>query len=279
PRPGSGRSPGRGRPRRRSRRRMRARARAAATHGASDRRTARDEAGSVPSTGSSAAHPRWHGHHRAAPGRRGRRATRLLPSRRVEMATPPDRRDADGALPGACRFVIIGAGIHGLSTAWHLATALRARGQGDGSDVLVVDKTGVGAGASGIACGVVRNNYFQPAMRRLMAHSVDVWETDPAGFSYHPVGYLQIGPDAMRTDVRQIFAEQQAIGYPSTFVEGERETREYLQELFPEWRAEGVTCVLHEHRGGCANNLPSLRGLAAKASAAGVRVRTGVTVT
>src|SRR5690606_10683868 len=93
------------------------------------------------------------------------------------------------------------------------------------------------------------------------------------------VGYLQIGPDAMRADVRQIFAEQQAIGYPSTFVEGEQETREYLQELFPEWRAEGVTCVLHEHRGGYANNLPSLRGLAAKASAAGVRVRTGVTVT
>lgn len=185
--------------------------------------------------------------------------------------------------PDAARFVVIGAGVHGLSTAWHLARELRAAGgpadRADRPEVLVLEKSGVGAGASGIACGVVRNNYFQPAMRRLMAHSVDVWETDPAGFSYHPVGYLQIGPDAMRADVRQIFAEQQAIGYPSTFVEGEQETREYLQELFPEWRAEGVTCVLHEHRGGYANNLPSLRGLAAKASAAGVRVRTGVTVT
>jgi hypothetical protein len=25
-----------------------------------------------------------------------------------------------------------------------------------------IDKTGIGAGASGIACGVVRNNYYQP---------------------------------------------------------------------------------------------------------------------
>ncbi|MCY3644457.1 MAG: FAD-dependent oxidoreductase, partial [Acidimicrobiaceae bacterium] len=68
-------------------------------------------------------------------------------------------------LPAAARYVIIGAGIHGLSTAWNLARDLRSSGQGSGDDVVVIDKTGVGAGASGIACGVVRNNYFQPAMR------------------------------------------------------------------------------------------------------------------
>ena len=32
----------------------------------------------------------------------------------------------------------------------------------------MIDKTDVAAGASGIACGVIRNNYFQPAMRELM---------------------------------------------------------------------------------------------------------------
>jgi glycine/D-amino acid oxidase-like deaminating enzyme len=73
------------------------------------------------------------------------------------------------------RFLVVGAGIHGLSTAWQLASRLRATGQGDGQDVLVIDKAGIGAGASGVACGVIRNNYFQPAMRELMAHSVGVW--------------------------------------------------------------------------------------------------------
>ena len=82
-------------------------------------------------------------------------------------------------LPAGARYVIIGAGIHGLSTAWNLARDLKSSGRGSGDDVVVIDKTGVGAGASGIACGVVRNNYFQPAMRELMAQCVEVWESDP----------------------------------------------------------------------------------------------------
>ena len=98
------------------------------------------------------------------------------------------------ALPSHVKYVIIGAGIHGLSTAWHLGENLRKSGRGSGKDILVLDKTGIAAGASGIACGVIRNNYFQPAMRRLMAHSVSVWESDPKAFSYHPVGYMQISP-------------------------------------------------------------------------------------
>ncbi len=95
------------------------------------------------------------------------------------------------SLPQSARYVIIGAGIHGLSTAMHLAGRLRAKGEtiGAGSNrIVVLDKTAIGAGASGIACGVVRNNYYQPAMRELMAHSVSVWERDPEAYSYHPVG-------------------------------------------------------------------------------------------
>ena len=95
------------------------------------------------------------------------------------------------ALPDRVKYLVIGAGVHGLSTAWHLAKEQRARGEEP--DVVIVDKTGIGAGASGIACGVVRNNYFQPAMSELMAANVEVWEQDPAGFSYHPVGYMALG--------------------------------------------------------------------------------------
>jgi glycine/D-amino acid oxidase-like deaminating enzyme len=113
-------------------------------------------------------------------------------------------------VPNHSRYVVVGAGIHGLSTAWHLARELRARGLGGGEDILVLDKSGVGAGATGIACGTVRNNYFQPAMRELMAHSVSVWESDPEAFSYHPVGFLQIAPEAMSEDVAKIFSEQKA---------------------------------------------------------------------
>jgi glycine/D-amino acid oxidase-like deaminating enzyme len=177
------------------------------------------------------------------------------------------------------RFVIIGAGIHGLSTAWHLARRLRSTGRGSGQDILVIDKTGIGAGASGVACGVIRNNYFQPAMRELMAHSVGVWDSDPEAFSYHPVGYLQIAPEAMRADVGQIYAEQHAIGYESELVDGPGPCQAYLTGLFEDWQAPGISVLLHEKRGGYANNLASLRGLAAKAQTEGVTIQAGVTVT
>jgi len=176
-------------------------------------------------------------------------------------------------------YVVIGAGVHGLSTALHLARLLKARNLGDGRNIVVLDKTDVGAGASGIACGVIRNNYFQPAMRELMAHSVSVWESDPEAFSYHPVGYVQAAPEIMHEGVAKIYEEQQQIGYPSIFIEGAEDCSAYMRDIFFDWQAQGITCVLHEQRGGYANNIASMRGLADKAQAEGVEIRAGVTVT
>ena len=183
------------------------------------------------------------------------------------------------ALPSSVKYLIIGAGIHGLSTAWHLAARLEARGEGGGKDILVVDKTAIAAGASGIACGVVRNNYYQPAMRELMAQCVEVWDSDPEAFSYHPVGYMQISPEGMRADVTQIYEQQKAIGYESTFVEGEADSLRYMKGLFDDWQAKGITSVLHEKKGGYANNTASIYGLAKKAEDLGVRIVTGLKVT
>ncbi|MBT5388569.1 MAG: FAD-binding oxidoreductase [Porticoccaceae bacterium] len=176
-------------------------------------------------------------------------------------------------------YIIIGAGIHGLSTAYHLALELKARGKGDGRDIIVIDKTGVSAGASGIACGVIRNNYFQPAMRELMAHSVNIWESDPEAYSYHPVGYMQISSESMHEDVSLIYSQQQAIGYESVFIEGAKDCDAYMQDIFHDWQAQGITSVLHEKAGGYANNRRALEGLAAKAEAEAVRIMGGVTVT
>ena len=182
------------------------------------------------------------------------------------------------AFPTHADYLIIGAGIHGLSTAWRLAERLRERGEKVEGRVVVIDKSGIASGASGIACGVVRNNYFQPAMRRLMAHSVGVWESDPEGLSYHPVGYMQISSESMRDDVGSIHAQQQAIGYESVFIEGAETSDAYMKAMFGDWQAQGITSVLHEKRGGYSNNTKSMYGIAAKAEALGVRILTGVEV-
>ena len=182
-------------------------------------------------------------------------------------------------IPQRVEFLIIGAGIHGLSTAWRLGQRLNANGKGAAGRILVIDKEGIAAGASGIACGVVRNNYFQPAMRRLMAHSVDVWETDPKGLSYHPVGYMQVSCEAMRADVGTIYEQQREIGYESEFIEGSNAATNYMRGLFSDWQAKNITSVLHEKRGGYSNNTLSMRGLADKAEAQGAAILAGVKVT
>ena len=175
-------------------------------------------------------------------------------------------------------YVIIGAGVHGLSTAWRLADRLSSRGEEVEGRIVVLDKSGIASGASGIACGVVRNNYFQPAMRRLMAHSVGVWESDPEGLSYHPVGYLQISSESMRDDVRSIYEQQQEIGYESVFIEGAAASDAYMKDMFSDWQAQGITSVLHEKRGGYSNNTKSMYGIAKKVEDRGVRIITGVEV-
>jgi glycine/D-amino acid oxidase-like deaminating enzyme len=182
------------------------------------------------------------------------------------------------AVPAGVKYAVIGAGIHGLSSAYHLAIKLKQTGRGSGADILVVDKTAIAAGASGIACGVVRNNYYQPAMRELMAHCVEVWESDPKAYSYHPVGYMQISPEVMHEQVATIYDQQRTIGYESVFVEGAGDSETYMKGLFDDWQAKGITSVLHEKKGGYANNTASIYGLAGKAEAEGVRILTGVEV-
>ena len=142
--------------------------------------------------------------------------------------------------------LVIGAGVHGLSTAWHLARA--------GADPGLVEDQHVLAGASGIACGVIRNNYFQPAMAELMAACVEVWESDPEALHYHGTGYIALGPPAQESDLIAVYERQQRIGYPSELYIGEEEVADHMRSLHADWRAPGLTVCLHEHAGGYAYN-------------------------
>ena len=72
----------------------------------------------------------------------------------------------------------------------------------------------------------------------------------------------------MHAQVGTIYEQQKAIGYESAFIEGEAESMRYMKGLFHDWQAKNITSVLHEKRGGYANNMASLRGLAGEGDGA-----------
>ncbi len=111
-------------------------------------------------------------------------------------------------LPESVTYVVIGGGVHGLSTAWHLAMELKAKGKGSGRDILLLDKAQPGAGATGIACGCVRNFYMTEPIHAILRHSVDVWNYDPVAFGFQQVGYISCGEANQIADYERIHKSQ-----------------------------------------------------------------------
>ncbi len=182
-------------------------------------------------------------------------------------------------LPSAAPIVVVGGGVHGLSAAYHLALELEAVGRGTGRDIVVLEKSRIGAGASGIACGVVRNFYFSEPMAEVIRVSVELFESDPEGFGYHPVGYIAAVPEVQAEDCVAIQRGQAEIGYRSDVILGEDRCREHMRKIFPDWNGDGIEAVLHEHQGGWAVTSQTVENLARLAREQGVRIFEGVEVT
>jgi glycine/D-amino acid oxidase-like deaminating enzyme len=182
-------------------------------------------------------------------------------------------------LPGQSTYLVLGGGVHGLSSAYHLALELEATGRGSGHDIVVLEKSRIGAGASGIACGVVRNFYFSPPMAEVIRVSVELFESDPAGFGYHAVGYIAAVPEVQAEDCVAIQQRQSEIGYRSDVLLGERACTEHMRAIFPDWNGEGIEAVLHERQGGWAETMKTVENLAQLARSKGVRIYEGVEIT
>src|SRR5919201_4095368 len=181
--------------------------------------------------------------------------------------------------PSSSPYLVLGGGVHGLSSAYHLALELEASGRGSGEDVIVLEKSRIGAGASGIACGVVRNFYFSPPMAEVIRVSVELFESDPEAFGYHGVGYIAAVPEVQADDCVAIQKRQAEIGYRSEVVLGERACQEHMKAIFPDWNGEGIEAVLHEHQGGWAETQKTVENLARLARSRGVRIFEGIEVT
>jgi methylglutamate dehydrogenase subunit A len=165
--------------------------------------------------------------------------------------------------------VVIGGGVNGLSVAWGLAER--------GAEVVVLDKGRLGAGASGIAGGIVRNYYRAEAITELVRLSVEMFEEDPEAYGFRQVGYVAAVPEVQAEDLGAIREQHERIGYESELVIGADACHEYLTWSWPDWEAP-VEALLHERRGGWADSMQTVRHLAERARAAGAEIREQVEV-
>ncbi|MFQ6018881.1 MAG: NAD(P)/FAD-dependent oxidoreductase [Kiloniellaceae bacterium] len=180
-------------------------------------------------------------------------------------------------LPESVSYAVVGAGVHGLSTAWHLAMELEARG-GSGEDIVLLDKSAPGHGATGIACGCVRNFYMTEPLHAILKHSVDVWMHDPINFGFQQVGYISCGEDNQLADYERVHKSQNAVGYHSDVYIG-KDAHKFLKSVWPDFKTEPVGVVIHEKISGYAGTLQMVEGFTRKCVNHGVQVLSGVEVT
>jgi glycine/D-amino acid oxidase-like deaminating enzyme len=174
-------------------------------------------------------------------------------------------------LPSRAACVVVGGGVLGLATAGALARR--------GEKVVVLEKDRVGAGASGIAGGIVRGYYRSPAMAEVVRRSVEVFERTPQRFGFHQVGYFAVVPERQVADLEAIAAQQAEVGYDSELVLGNERCADVLTWMWPDFDADGVQALLHEHRSGWADTSATIRELADRAREAGATIHEGVRVT
>ncbi|MEL3945576.1 NAD(P)/FAD-dependent oxidoreductase [Streptomyces sp. LNU-CPARS28] len=179
---------------------------------------------------------------------------------------------SQGAPSDAPSLVIVGGGVMGVSIAFHLAEA----GVGD---IVVVERGTLGCGSSGKPIGGVRAQFSDPVnielgLRSLRAYG-DFGRRPGGDIRLERAGYLfLLSDEADLAAFEESVATQNALGVPSRVISPER-----ARELCPYVRTEGLVGAVHSPDDGHARPGLVIQGYARAAARAGVRFRTGTTVT
>jgi sarcosine oxidase subunit beta len=101
-----------------------------------------------------------------------------------------DRQWRDAQPKAAYDVIIVGAGGHGLATAYYLASEHGVR------NVAVLDKGWLGGGNTGRNTTIIRSNYLRPESAALYEHALKLWEelsqTLNYNVMYSPRGVLML---------------------------------------------------------------------------------------
>lgn len=174
--------------------------------------------------------------------------------------------------PTHASVVVIGGGVIGLSTAYHLArSGMR--------DVVLVETNQLGSGSTSKAAGGVRAMFSDEVNILLGKHSLDIFERFGALFDQeidlHQVGYLfLLERDDDVADFERTVALQQSLGVDCRMIDPAE-----AQRRSPLINIDGVKAATFSPRDGHCTPESVVLGYARAARRAGVQLLTGCEVT
>jgi len=140
--------------------------------------------------------------------------------------------------------VIVGAGIMGCASAYHLAQR--------GLTVTVVEKGSIGAGGTGRSSAIIRQHYSNELTARMALHSLRVFQhfDDAVGgeCGFRQTGWVALASPQDRAGLEANIAMQQSFGIQTGLLSvGE------LGEMVPGLDTGDLSAVAYEPEGGCAD--------------------------
>jgi sarcosine oxidase subunit beta len=201
-------------------------------------------------------------------------STSLLRNAPSGHRAPRAWRDAE--LEKHYDVVIVGAGGHGLATAYYLASYQGVK------RVAVLEKGHLGGGNSGRNTQVCRSNYFYPESGAFYEHSLKLYENLASEINMNVMfsqrGILAICNSAHEMDMYRRWANAIDLNGIDSEVLSRDEIKRYVPHInldcrFPIWGG------FIQKRGGIARHDAVVWGYARAASAAGVDIIQGCEVT
>src|SRR5262245_64901416 len=167
--------------------------------------------------------------------------------------------------------IVVGGGVNGASTAFHLAS----RGV---KNVLLLERRQLGAGATGKSGSLVRMHYTNEPESKLAFESLKVFRdfrnVVGGDCGFEPIGFLQIVPKGYEAALARNVARQQRLGIATEAVPPTR-----LPELLPGCQTDDVGGAAWEPDSGFADPNATTFAFAQAAQRQGATIETGCEVT
>lgn len=165
--------------------------------------------------------------------------------------------------------IIIGGGIMGTSTAYHLAKR--------GIKVTLLEKTHLAAGSTAYTCGVIRQHYSIETLARMAFRSLKVWENfdDVVGgdVGFMKTGILWVAGEGHEKEFVTSVKMLQSIGIKADLID-----RDMVKEISPYLKTEDIRVGIYETDGGVADGSMACNAYAVRARELGGIIKQGVKV-